>query len=93
LTAEIDKGLLEPLGMPGLKISGDPESIRKWKYNCLVGAFVQAWTMLEFIFDLCIRAIFEMAPGGRALAKENRLPSQLGEKIKFFKDAHKKLKF
>ena len=78
MTPEMDKELQESLGIAGLTITGDPESIRTWQYYALVGCFVQGWATLEYIFDLCLRIIFENAPEGRTLAK--KLPTALAEK-------------
>jgi len=89
MTAEMDKELLRSLGMPGLKVSGNPKAVQKWQYYVLLGCFVQGWATLEYIFDLCIRAIFENTPGGHKLIK--KLPLALGGKIRFFKDAHEKI--
>jgi hypothetical protein len=89
MTPEMDKELQESLVIAGLTITGDPESIRRWRYYVLVGCFVQAWATLEYIFDLCLRIIFENAPEGRTLAK--KIPTALAEKIRLFKAAHGKI--
>jgi hypothetical protein len=72
-----------------LQIKGDKRFAERAKYFMVVGAFVVAWSTLEYVLDLCIVAIYHHAPGGKKLSKDQ--PLALSAKLDLFEKAHTKL--
>jgi hypothetical protein len=72
-----------------IKITGKPESVQLAQYYLILGAFIQAWTTLEYIFDLCIATIYHHAPGGKFCGRKQ--PRELSKKLKYFRTAHRKI--